>query len=181
MRLLTGADCDPEAWRWVRGAVLNGVVLKERRGGKTGTGAAAVWTGTSVDVTWSSKSSHSSTQPQCHLKVDPPQFQHFHHWDSRALKERRPLNSRFHILSLQGFFFFFTWSSPAFFSFCSSPASSCSVLLLLLVFLLFFFFCFVVVVVFLGNDTVLCTDLFLCSLTSRLEIVNSSKLTQQLL
>lgn len=55
----------------------------------------------STDVTWRAGCSLSSTQLQCHLKVDPPQLQHFL---SDGLGEEHPLVSRFYILS--GDFFF---------------------------------------------------------------------------
>lgn len=70
---------------------------RERRGVRTGKGAATVWVEASKDVTWSAGCSLSSTQRQCHLKVDPPQLQHFLH--SCGSGEEHPLVSRFYMLT----------------------------------------------------------------------------------
>lgn len=78
---------------------------RERRGVRTGKGAATVWVEASKNVTWSAGCSLSSTQRQCHLKVDPPQLQHFLHSDGSG--EEHPLVWRFYILT-PDFFFFFT-------------------------------------------------------------------------
>lgn len=67
---------------------------RERRGVRTGKGAATVWVEASADVTWRAGCSLSSTQLQCHLKVDPPQLQHFL---SGGLWEEHLLVSRFYI------------------------------------------------------------------------------------
>lgn len=92
---------------WERAVVLKALVLgereRERRGVRTGKGAATVWVGASMDVTWRAGCSLSSTQLQCHLKVDPPQLQHFL---SDGLGEEHLLVSRFYIPT--GDFFFLT-------------------------------------------------------------------------